>query len=154
MAWTRYIRFLDARGHPRHGNALVDSGDALLEASRAGTLAAEELTGSDMFSATRTGRVLSVLQLLGPLSAQDVPIIRAVGLNYVKHSVSCLVDWGGGKCFLPPTSPGTVTDMNSPGNRQGGTSLSVDIHQALSHRNRMGQRCVGTVDRTGGSTRL
>ncbi|KAL2844358.1 hypothetical protein BJY01DRAFT_248184 [Aspergillus pseudoustus] len=85
MTWTRYIRFLDARGQPRQGNALVDSGDSLIEALQAGTLAAEELIGKDLFSATRTGQVLRVHKLLGPLSAEDVPIIRAVGLNYVKH---------------------------------------------------------------------
>jgi hypothetical protein len=94
MAWTRYIRFLDSRGQPCQGNALVDSGDGLLEALQAGTLTAEELKGEDMFSATRTGQVLRVQKLLGPLSAEDVPIIRAVGLNYVKHSAPCLVDQG------------------------------------------------------------
>lgn len=111
MAWARYIRFLDARGQPRQGNALVDSGDSLQEALQAGTLTAEELTGKDMFSATPTGHVLTVQKLLGPLSAEDVPIIRAVGLNYVKHSASCPES-----SPASDVSPGALTDVNSPGN--------------------------------------
>lgn len=68
----------------------VESGDDLPEALKAGTLTARELVGKDMFNAVPTGQVLSVHKLLGPLAAEDVPIIRAIGLNYSKHSTSSL----------------------------------------------------------------
>lgn len=51
-----------------------------------GKLYAKELVGDDPFSLTAGSNRLHVKELLGILTPSDVPIIRCVGLNYMKHS--------------------------------------------------------------------
>jgi len=47
------------------------------------------LSGTDLYDTTGatkiTDEVVTVQELLGPLTQEDVPIIRCVGLNYAKH---------------------------------------------------------------------
>lgn len=93
MAWNRFIRFLDEDDHLRLGDALVDSAEDLANLLQAEKLTARELIGQDLFSARPTDRVFRVRKLLGPLSPENVPIIRCVGLNYAKHSMLRLISY-------------------------------------------------------------
>ena len=87
MAWSRLIRFVDEKGQLRLGDAVADSAQELTSLLEAGSLTANELIGTDLFDAKSTGKVYLVKKLLGPLTPQDVPIVRCVGLNYAKHSM-------------------------------------------------------------------
>ena len=86
MFWTRLIRFLDNEDRVCLGDAEVRSAQHMAKLLEAGSLTAIELVGKNLFDATPTGNVIHVKKLLGPLSHEDVPIIRCVGLNYAKHS--------------------------------------------------------------------
>ncbi|KAF4970523.1 hypothetical protein FZEAL_10018 [Fusarium zealandicum] len=85
MAWSRLIRFVDENDDICFGDALVDPSGDLLGLLKAGNLTAKKLAGQDLFSASPTGEVCRVKKLLGPLDAENVPIIRCIGLNYAKH---------------------------------------------------------------------
>ncbi|KAJ4252493.1 hypothetical protein NW762_011094 [Fusarium torreyae] len=85
MAWSRFIRFVDEEGQIRFGDAVADSAQELTNLLEAGSLTANELVGTDPFDAKLTGKVYLVKKLLGPLTPQNVPIVRCVGLNYAKH---------------------------------------------------------------------
>lgn len=58
--------------------------------TKATALQAKVITGSDILDTTGetkiTDEIAKVEKLLGPLTADDVDIIRCVGLNYAKHS--------------------------------------------------------------------
>ncbi|KIL94280.1 5-carboxymethyl-2-hydroxymuconate isomerase [Fusarium avenaceum] len=85
MAWSRLIRFLDENDQVHLGDAVSESAQDLKDLLEAGNLTANELVGTDLFDAKPTGKTIQVKKLLGPLTPQDVPIIRCVGLNYAKH---------------------------------------------------------------------
>ncbi|KAM0548818.1 hypothetical protein ACHAPJ_009674 [Fusarium lateritium] len=85
MTWSRLIRFVDEKGQLRLGDAVADSAQELTSLLEAGSLTANELIGTDLFDAKSTGKVYLVKNLLGPITPQDVPIVRCVGLNYAKH---------------------------------------------------------------------
>lgn len=88
MAWKRFIKFIDDKDQVRLGDPLVESAEELLEALKNGSLKADELIGQDFTTATATGKIVNVKKLIGPLTPKDVPIIRCVGLNYARHSMS------------------------------------------------------------------
>ncbi|KAF4962854.1 hypothetical protein FSARC_9097 [Fusarium sarcochroum] len=85
MTWSRFIRFIDEQDKVCLGDVVVDSAQDLASLLEAGKLTANELVGTDLFDAKSTGKVVQVKRLLGPMTPQDVPIIRCVGLNYAKH---------------------------------------------------------------------
>ncbi|WZH46684.1 FAA_hydrolase domain-containing protein [Fusarium acuminatum] len=85
MAWSQLIRFLDENDQVHLGDAVSESAQELKNLLEAGNLTANELLGTDIFDTKPTGKVIQVKKLLGPLTPQDVPIIRCVGLNYAKH---------------------------------------------------------------------
>lgn len=90
-AWSRAIRFIATDGRTLFGEPLLDSADADIGHGREESqLQARVITGSDLYDesgATRvTDEIVTVKRLLGPLRQQDVPILRCVGLNYMKHS--------------------------------------------------------------------
>lgn len=118
-AWTRLIRYISAQdGVTRLGDPIVPSDqkhpdiDAL---ALAGGLKVKVLqTGTNHpVHATPTDQEDVVKTLLGPLTPQDVPIVRCVGLNYKTHILETGFD-------LPenPTlfikSPMTVADTRQP----------------------------------------
>ncbi|EMF14057.1 fumarylacetoacetate hydrolase family protein [Sphaerulina musiva SO2202] len=118
-AWTRLIRYISAQdGATRLGDPIVPSDqkhpdiDAL---ALAGGLKVKVLqTGTNHpVHATPTDQEDVVKTLLGPLTPQDVPIVRCVGLNYKTHILETGFD-------LPenPTlfikSPMTVADTRQP----------------------------------------
>lgn len=86
--WNRLIRFVAADskiyfGEPVIADATVTV-DKLLEN---GALEAKVIKG-DIFAedAIISDEVVKVVQLLGPLTVEQVPIIKCVGLNYKTHS--------------------------------------------------------------------
>jgi hypothetical protein len=86
MAWSRLIRFLDDEHNITYGEPCIASVAELEENLENGNLFASELVGSEVFALSATGRQVHVQRLLGILTANDVPIIRCIGLNYMKHS--------------------------------------------------------------------
>lgn len=87
--WTRLIRFINSdityNGEPVF--APGQNPHEVVEIAEAGLLRARVIK-HDVFSedAYVTEQELPVEKLLGPLTQHQVPIIRCVGLNYMKHS--------------------------------------------------------------------
>lgn len=87
ITWSRLIRFKDADGKVYNGEPIVEENenDVGILAQK-GTLKAKIITGDVFDNAKVTDEVVEVKTLLGPLAVEQVPIIRCVGLNYMKHS--------------------------------------------------------------------
>jgi len=91
VVWDRLIRFVATDGRVLYGEPILPSPDFDLGTTTADTnLQAKVIEGTDIYDTTGatklTNEVVVVKQLLGPLSPEDVPILRCVGLNYAKHS--------------------------------------------------------------------
>lgn len=89
-AWDRLVRYVSAKdGKIRYGEPIVsDSKPDIDQLAQDGKLEVKILDGPNPIEARPTGEQDTVKQLLGPLTAKDVPIIRCVGLNYKTHSKS------------------------------------------------------------------
>lgn len=87
-SWERLIRFEDEAGNVQFGEPLFGSNDPSLinELADRGELEARCLVGSDLFSLSASTEVVKVKKLVTLLSPRDVPIVKCVGLNYMKHS--------------------------------------------------------------------
>ncbi|ELQ32818.1 fumarylacetoacetate hydrolase domain-containing protein 2 [Pyricularia oryzae] len=115
MTWQRIIRFVGQDGQEHFGEPIIESAGELATKLEAGTLTAKELAGSDLFEAAPTGQTLQVKTLLGPLRSSDVPIVRCIGLNYIKH-----IQEGGRKpppypsVFIKPAETITSHDSDIP----------------------------------------
>lgn len=90
-AWTRLIRFIATddrilRGEPIMPHPGFDLGQTTEETK----LRAKVIIGDDIYDTTGatkvTDEIVVVKKLLGPVSAQDVPILRCIGFNYTHHS--------------------------------------------------------------------
>lgn len=93
VVWQRLIRFVATDGRTLRGEPVLPLPDFDLGTTTAETkLQAKVITGDDLYDtsgATKvTEEVVTVRELLGPLTKSDVPILRCVGLNYAKHSES------------------------------------------------------------------
>lgn len=68
--------------HPEYDIGLTTANDKLQ---------AKVISGADLFSTNGdtevTDEIVTVKDLLGPLTPQEVPILRCIGLNYAKHSI-------------------------------------------------------------------
>ncbi|KAG5928606.1 hypothetical protein E4U42_000320 [Claviceps africana] len=85
--WTRLIRFVAREDGQIHLGEVsptehADIGLALLEGK---TVSARAITGS-VFDGLVSSTTLTVQHLLCPLSPDDVPLIRCLGLNYRDHA--------------------------------------------------------------------
>jgi len=85
--WTHLIRFIaDEDGQAHLGQIdskkYPDVGIATYEGQK---IEAKLINGS-VFDGTVTERIMHVKQLLSPLSMEEVPIIRCLGLNYADHA--------------------------------------------------------------------
>ncbi|KAK6459480.1 uncharacterized protein RJT20DRAFT_124717 [Scheffersomyces xylosifermentans] len=85
--WKRLIRFVAQDGKIYRGEPIVsetdyDVGKQFLEGK---TIKAKVVTGNIFSDAVVTDEVLEVKTLLGPLTKEDVPIVKCIGLNYMKH---------------------------------------------------------------------
>ncbi|PVH77015.1 hypothetical protein DL98DRAFT_657060 [Cadophora sp. DSE1049] len=85
MPWTRLIRFVSISGIPTFGDPCIEKGEDLIKLLDKKELYAERLEGNDPFALTSTGEKVLVERLLGVLTPGDVPIVKCIGLNYVKH---------------------------------------------------------------------
>jgi len=86
MSWERLIRFRNESGQQRFGEPIIKDADELEALLAKGELFANEFKGSGPFDLETTGQKTKVVKLLGILEPTDVPIIKCVGLNYMKHS--------------------------------------------------------------------
>ena len=86
MSWTKLIRFVAVDGKISFGDAIIDDAAKVLQKLEQNELYALELQGSDPFALITTGKKLQVMHLLPILHPSDVPIIRCIGLNYIRHS--------------------------------------------------------------------
>lgn len=86
MTWQRLIRFEDESGQERFGEPLIGKSEELQAFLQSGTLSARALSGTGPFALSRTQEVYEVKRLLEILKVGDVPIIKCIGLNYMKHS--------------------------------------------------------------------
>ena len=89
VAWERLIRFVAADGRTLRGEPILPSPDYDIGfTTEQDELKAKVIVGSDIFSDAKvTEEIATVKQLLGPLTADEVPILRCIGLNYAKHSM-------------------------------------------------------------------
>lgn len=92
LAWERLIRFIATDGRVLRGELLSCQGTDLDPGrkSQDAPLEARVLSGNDIYDVTGmtklTDEIVTVKKLLGPLTQEDVPIIRCIGLNYATHS--------------------------------------------------------------------
>lgn len=86
--WTRLIRFVAAETSQVHlGQPVNATFDVGLAASRGNTIQAHEIVGSALDPAAQvTSTVLTVKQLLTPLSREEIKYVRCLGLNYFDHA--------------------------------------------------------------------
>ena len=87
MSWSRLIRFEDEDGSGYFGEPDIENAEQLSTFLEENQLYAFELSGSSPFdlSAERGARK-RVKALRGILEPNNVPLIKCVGLNYMKHS--------------------------------------------------------------------
>ena len=99
FAWKRLIRFVGTDRNIHYGEPTTSGPEDLHEKLRAGTLHARCVSG-DIFSQTVVvdGPTIKVEKLLGPLAAEDVPLVKGIGLNYMAHSAHLLI------AYFPPRS--------------------------------------------------
>lgn len=91
VAWERLIRFISTDDLVLWGEPILPHAEFDLGTTTAETcLQAKVLRGNDIYDTTGatqvTEEVVTVRELLGPLTSGDVPILRCVGLNYKTHS--------------------------------------------------------------------
>lgn len=148
VTWTRLIRFVSATdGKTYNGEPIVNGAEVdVAKLFKAGSLQARIITGDDIFSddAKIADEAVDVKELLGPLTEEQVPIIRCVGLNYMKHSES--------SACRQKREPSLT--MNSPGSRPHTTAVPQHLHQAVDVRRRLGRRNSNPEARTGRPMRL
>ncbi|KIK98210.1 hypothetical protein PAXRUDRAFT_824121 [Paxillus rubicundulus Ve08.2h10] len=86
--WTRLIRFVAAETAQVHIGQPVDPKlDVGLAAWNKQTIKAYEIVGSALDPAAQvTNTILTVKQLLAPLSREDLKVVRCLGLNYSDHA--------------------------------------------------------------------
>ncbi|KAH7887444.1 hypothetical protein F5I97DRAFT_1806645 [Phlebopus sp. FC_14] len=86
--WTRLIRFIAAETSEVHIGQPVDPRlDVGLAAWNKQTIKAFEIAGSALDPAAQvTNTILTVKELLAPLSRDEMKIVRCLGLNYSDHA--------------------------------------------------------------------
>lgn len=85
-SWSRLVRFQAADGVEKLGDLLVKDEQDLANKLQNNDLQAVELQGTNLFGPLTRGNAVGVQKLLPVLRKSDVPIIRCIGLNYMKHS--------------------------------------------------------------------
>ncbi|KIY66691.1 hypothetical protein CYLTODRAFT_377316 [Cylindrobasidium torrendii FP15055 ss-10] len=86
--WKRLIRFVAAETARVHIGEPVDATlDVGVAAAQGQTIKAYEIIGSALDpNAEVTKRVLTVQQLLTPLTGEEIKVVRCLGLNYSDHA--------------------------------------------------------------------
>ncbi|ODQ67070.1 fumarylacetoacetate hydrolase family protein [Nadsonia fulvescens var. elongata DSM 6958] len=82
--FTRLIRFIGIDGKIHYGDAILphNSFDARLS-KQARLIKGSVLSGEY----TVTDSILDIKKLLSPLSSNEIPTVRCIGLNYLKHAI-------------------------------------------------------------------
>lgn len=88
VPWSRLIRFECAEGRILRGEPILPHPDFDLGKTTAETKLQAKVIVGDIFdeNAKVSDEVVTVKKLLGPLTTDDVDILRCVGLNYATHS--------------------------------------------------------------------
>lgn len=86
--WKRLVRFVSTEDEgTRYGEPLIENDENdLLQTVESSTLKVQVFDGVDIWSLKRTDRIETARTILSPLRADDVPIVRCIGLNYKTHS--------------------------------------------------------------------
>jgi 2-keto-4-pentenoate hydratase/2-oxohepta-3-ene-1,7-dioic acid hydratase in catechol pathway len=108
--WDRLIRFIATDGRELRGQPILPSPDFDVGTTTESTgLKAKvvSVANNDIFDAATkvTDEEVTVKKLLGPVTVDEVPIIRCIGLNFIKHIQE------GGRT-LPP-HPSTFIKANT-----------------------------------------
>jgi hypothetical protein len=95
-SWKRLVRFESTDGKTLRGEPILPSPDFDVGSTTEETgLKAKviEVANNDIFDpATKvTDQEVTVKKLLGPVTTDEVPIIRCIGLNFIKHSMKARV---------------------------------------------------------------
>jgi 2-keto-4-pentenoate hydratase/2-oxohepta-3-ene-1,7-dioic acid hydratase in catechol pathway len=86
QTWKRLIRFVATDGKIYRGEPVVADSEDIGKLFASGKkFTAKVITGDIFTDAVVTDQELEVKTLLGPLTPNDVPIVKCVGLNYMKH---------------------------------------------------------------------
>ena len=98
LPWKRLIRFVSTDGRTLRGEPILPSEDFDLGSTTEETrLQAKVISGDDIydtFGKTKvTDEIVTVRELLGPLTPGEVPLLRCIGLNYSKHSMTYTKSW-------------------------------------------------------------
>ena len=89
VAWDRLVRYVSSEDNKIHyGEPIVQSEDIenIAQLATDGKLEVTVLEGTDPITVERTNKTDRVKILLGPITPQDCPIMRCIGLNYKSHS--------------------------------------------------------------------
>lgn len=88
VEWDRLVRYIprDRPDQVRYGQPILGDDEDIASLATHGNLQVEVLSGDGFLEAKLTGQTERVGKLLGPLTPNDVPIIRCIGLNYKTHS--------------------------------------------------------------------
>lgn len=122
VAWSRLIRYVNSDGLIKYGEPILNDLDShdITELAQACKLFVRVCDGVNAIEAVPTTRVEQVHKLLGPLAAQEVPIIRCIGLNYKTHSKSNIWSYSQTQLTCP-----------SPRSGQASSNMSNHIHQTI-----------------------
>ncbi|KAI5458342.1 hypothetical protein BGZ63DRAFT_456957 [Mariannaea sp. PMI_226] len=90
VAWDRLIRFVATDGRVLRGQPRLPDPDYDLGTFKEDdNLEANVIVGKDIFSLNGdtkvTDEIVKVKKIIGPLTSDDVPVLRCIGLNYAKH---------------------------------------------------------------------
>ncbi|KDQ64177.1 hypothetical protein JAAARDRAFT_218309 [Jaapia argillacea MUCL 33604] len=106
--WTRLIRFVAVETSQIHlGQPVEPKLDVGLAAHERKTIRAYEILGSALDPAAQvTNKILTVKELLSPLSREEVGTVRCLGLNYADHAAEANLTKPAAPVlfYKPPTS--------------------------------------------------
>lgn len=85
-AWTHLVRFIAVEDGRTHIGQLVDTSRDVGLDSFNGTKIEAYLINGSIFDGEVTDQILTVKQILSPVSMEDCNYIRCLGLNYMDHA--------------------------------------------------------------------
>ena len=85
-SWTHLIRFIAVEDSRVHIGQLVDTSRDVGLDSVEGTKTQAYLINGSIFDGEVTDQVLTVKQILSPVSIEACNYIRCLGLNYMDHA--------------------------------------------------------------------
>ncbi|KAL6366159.1 hypothetical protein LRP88_00256 [Fusarium phalaenopsidis] len=84
-SWTRLIRFVDDNGNETFGEPIIQDDKEFSDRLAKNDLWAVEYKGTSPVAELTKGEKIHVTTVRELLRPSDVPIIRCIGLNYIKH---------------------------------------------------------------------